>query len=1213
MNCPSGKKKSSSQLGQAAAIGVMAMMTLALAIYGGFRYIGPKFNLTQQKVSAASVNDVTHKAILQFVARNYRLPCPADGSAAKGSANDGLEVRVGGVCTLSPLSNGVVPWKTLGISDISALDGYQRRIGYAVTANLGKSTDSAGKPPYQYHIPGPSYGDSDSIQVSVNGAAASKYAYVLISYGFDGAGAWLPSGHHIAAPSSTNNESANTQVAAFSGTGNFVVWPVVTTSGSSSYFDDTLLYETSAQLCQELNGAKTVANWIYCSQNDNNQSPATAASNTDGAATTASNSVISQTYSCSAGSNYCPGSTNSGSLSNTTSFVNLSGQSGQSGGAGISSTNGSLELVGGLGYVSVAGANTGGIQVGNSSVGQNGDWIGANNLNSCVSCFGSTYTPNYMIPDEQLIYSFTNSYRSFAFIDYLVDGGMQVQVDAYSGGTVIGNTALNSPTVNIVQPVACTSNGTSAGLSSYVAIGQNVTGTGIPAGTTVIAPITATSFTLSNNATAAGTGITLLVMPSPFTGSISAGSPSITGVSSTTGLVTGMTLLAPGIPENTTITLVGSTITMSQNATQTSTPIITAAPLVKVGTMIVGNGAATNLDHAIHIDGTVTSGSTSVTGLSTNAGLSVGAPIMGYGIVPGTTIAAIGTDPMNLSLTLSTAAILAAGTTTRTTGLYVGAQTFVTTPITGTTTTGSSNITNVSSTVGLTVGMGIAGFGIPAQTIITGISGTTISVSPTVVTTGETSVSLFPTSRIPVTEITGDVGIVNSTTISNVSASLVNRLAVGQYIENPNIPSGTTITAINGTSLTISNAVTNTQTGETLFAVAIPPQTPPLLTGDISLTTPTVIANVSSIAGLAVGQGIAAPGIPAATVITGFPTANSISISQSVTASATTTELAVSAEAPVTGITGDLTCGRTAVANVSTTAGITTGNAVSNSGVTYATTIAAVPSSTSLTLSQVATATTTGAQLLLDSSPPVTAATITGDIAASSSITNVPVDTLPGVGMTISGNNIPAGTIIKSVSGGTLGLTQAATLATTGATLFTQYSPCPGPQSAALTPPAGNGLYAAPNAYSSPTPGPIVQHLPVTPASLVPSQIWPEPATANSGTTSAGSNPQGLSGNYIDQRDNQFGSRQFTDDYGNVQKFNFLVFQVLPYVYTNGVSITTNGSCTLGGTFCLYGMLFEGVRGCFNDIFAGSCTMEGIDEWANPPVSETMDCSQNPT
>ena len=195
------------------------------------------------------VNPTTNlqKAILLFVARNYRLPCPADGTIAQGALNDGVEnCKVTG-------NIGVIPWKTLGLTYDSGLDGWQHRFGYAVSADL-----TTGQP-FQLQAPGSAF---DKITVSANGAQAN-YAYAIINFGQDGAGAMLPSGNRLTPPASTVLEYPNTLASAFGGTGavanpgsgacsaqttTFVVCPSHTIKGTSGYFDDTLTYQTSKQI-----------------------------------------------------------------------------------------------------------------------------------------------------------------------------------------------------------------------------------------------------------------------------------------------------------------------------------------------------------------------------------------------------------------------------------------------------------------------------------------------------------------------------------------------------------------------------------------------------------------------------------------------------------------------------------------------------------------------------------------------------------------------------------------------------------------------------------------------------------------------------------------------------------------------------------------------------------------------------------------------------
>jgi hypothetical protein len=61
-----------------------------------------------------------------------------------------------------------------------------------------------------------------------------------------------------------------------------------------------------------------------------------------------------------------------------------------------------------------------------------------------------------------------------------------------------------------------------------------------------------------------------------------------------------------------------------------------------------------------------------------------------------------------------------------------------TVPFTATTTSGNTGLTGVSSTTGLLVGQVVSGTGIPANATITGISGTTVTISSAATASGQT-------------------------------------------------------------------------------------------------------------------------------------------------------------------------------------------------------------------------------------------------------------------------------------------------------------------------------------------------------------------------------------------------------------------------------------------------------------------------------------------
>lgn len=89
-----------------------------------------KRDLTKQKLKNIE------QALVNFVAVNKRLPCPAVGSVPTGTAGVGSEGgRTSGDCTNSQAS-GVVPWLAIGLSENDILDGWDRRITYRAAYSL---------------------------------------------------------------------------------------------------------------------------------------------------------------------------------------------------------------------------------------------------------------------------------------------------------------------------------------------------------------------------------------------------------------------------------------------------------------------------------------------------------------------------------------------------------------------------------------------------------------------------------------------------------------------------------------------------------------------------------------------------------------------------------------------------------------------------------------------------------------------------------------------------------------------------------------------------------------------------------------------------------------------------------------------------------------------------------------------------------------------
>jgi Flp pilus assembly protein TadG len=323
------------------------------------------------------------------------------------------------------------------------------------------------------------------------------------------------------------------------------------------------------------------------------------------------------------------------------------------------------------------------VNIGNNSV------YGPSNTNFCGSSGGSCS-------------NVTTDATSANFTDMR---GNIMPVTPITGTTTSGSTTISSISAANIAPIQ-------AGMYIY--------GPGIPSGATV-SSVGSSSIVISSAATLTYTANSIAVGPptssvstsTPFTdpttfnttGSWTNGSKTLT-VASTTGVVTGMVITSgsTGIPTataTTVSTIAGTTITMSAAATAT-------------------HGAGTGVTFSLA--GSATSSSTTINSLKgSTASLNsivVGMPISGTGIPTNAYVKSItGTPPTSITIS--------AATTSTKAGDIITLTNFG-----GTTQTGSNTIDNVSfnNTSGQTiptVGQIIVGNGIPANTTITAVTGTT--------------------------------------------------------------------------------------------------------------------------------------------------------------------------------------------------------------------------------------------------------------------------------------------------------------------------------------------------------------------------------------------------------------------------------------------------------------------------------------------------------
>ncbi|MDX2074063.1 MAG: type II secretion system protein [Alphaproteobacteria bacterium] len=171
-------------------------LTVVLAVIAGL--LGTLIAIFSASLEDASYTATQNKlAKLQQVIGDYRiaynrLPCPANSSAyATSAANFGIEAATTGNCAGgSPAADiadataavGMVPVRTLGLPDDMAVDGWGRRIRYAVAPAFVVSDAFDGIAPTD---------TTARITVSNNdssAALATTAAYVLVSYGKNGHG-----------------------------------------------------------------------------------------------------------------------------------------------------------------------------------------------------------------------------------------------------------------------------------------------------------------------------------------------------------------------------------------------------------------------------------------------------------------------------------------------------------------------------------------------------------------------------------------------------------------------------------------------------------------------------------------------------------------------------------------------------------------------------------------------------------------------------------------------------------------------------------------------------------------------------------------------------------------------------------------------------------------------------------------------------------------
>ena len=379
-----------------------------------------------------------------------------------------------------------------------------------------------------------------------------------------------------------------------------------------------------------------------------------------------------------------------------------------------------------------------------------------------------------------------------------------------SNGTLtVGGSASGSTTAVTTGAVTLSSTITLTAANANLAQGMPISGTGIPAGTTITG-ISGVTLTLSNPVTVA-TGVTVTATGIATT---AVGSTSVT-VNSSAGFAVGQNFVATGIPPQTTISSIsGTTLVLSKAATATfvnqpfsvTNSTNTFDQLVTVsgqgafspnGTNTFTSGIAVNDTGVLNS----VSGNNTIGGSGLTLKNSGGVTLSGVNTINGPLlIDGNGTTALAVSLGSSFNSTTLNGTVTLNTGsLTVGGTAGAFSLGSAATTLGSNKVL-VASTVLLVPGMLVSGTGIPAGSTIVSVDNTTntfiMSQLATAANTGQT----FTATSI-ITAVSG----------TTISVSTTAGLLPGMIFTATGVPLGTTISQItNSTDLVLTASAATT-------------------------------------------------------------------------------------------------------------------------------------------------------------------------------------------------------------------------------------------------------------------------------------------------------------------------------------------------------------------------------------------------------------------
>ncbi len=173
----------------------ISLTVLALLVTSGMTLFAKKSEAEKVNITKAKIRRI-EKAIVDFVDTNSYIPCPAKGVAVESDAYFGDSITNASynsnthLCSNNTTNNaGMIPVRTLGLDDSYAYDGWDRKFSYQIAKGMGNAYDFS-DPNYRGDISIVDYYGIERTNTKFFAPKNYGAAFVIISFGSDGIGAW---------------------------------------------------------------------------------------------------------------------------------------------------------------------------------------------------------------------------------------------------------------------------------------------------------------------------------------------------------------------------------------------------------------------------------------------------------------------------------------------------------------------------------------------------------------------------------------------------------------------------------------------------------------------------------------------------------------------------------------------------------------------------------------------------------------------------------------------------------------------------------------------------------------------------------------------------------------------------------------------------------------------------------------------------------------